>query len=90
MFKYKTWGIFDDNYINAKAVILQNEDFTCFIIHYDCCRDPRGFSVKFYTEDGIWDLVGNNTPIFFLRDPILFPLFIHSQKRNPATNLRVM
>lgn len=54
----------------------------------DTIRDPRGFSIKFYTEDGIWDLVGNNTPIFFLRDPILFPLFIHSQKRNPATNLR--
>lgn len=50
--------------------------------------DPRGFAVKFYTEDGIWDLVGNNTPIFFIRDPILFPSFIHSQKRNPQTNLR--
>ncbi|GFG40105.1 hypothetical protein Cfor_09356, partial [Coptotermes formosanus] len=54
----------------------------------DTTRDPRGFSIKFYTEDGIWDLVGNNTPIFFLRDPILFPLFIHSQKRNPATHLK--
>lgn len=51
-------------------------------------RDPRGFAVKFYTEDGIWDLVGNNTPIFFIRDPTLFPSFIHSQKRNPVTNLR--
>ena len=37
----------------------------------DTVRDPRGFAVKFYTEDGIWDLVGNNTPIFFIRDPIL-------------------
>lgn len=46
------------------------------------------FAVKFYTEDGIWDLVGNNTPIFFIRDPILFPSFIHSQKRNPVTNLK--
>ncbi|XP_069691153.1 catalase-like [Periplaneta americana] len=54
----------------------------------DTMRDPRGFSIKFYTEDGIWDLVGNNTPIFFIRDPILFPLFIHSQKRNPATHLK--
>lgn len=54
----------------------------------DTVRDPRGFAVKFYSEDGIWDLVGNNTPIFFLRDPILFPSFIHSQKRNPVTNLR--
>lgn len=47
-----------------------------------------GFALKFYTEEGIWDLVGNNTPIFFMRDPILFPMFIHSQKRNPVTNLR--
>lgn len=54
----------------------------------DTVRDPRGFAVKFYTEDGIWDLVGNNTPIFFIRDPILFPSFIHTQKRNPATHLK--
>ncbi|XP_039722682.1 catalase isoform X1 [Pteropus medius] len=54
----------------------------------DTVRDPRGFAVKFYTEDGNWDLVGNNTPIFFIRDPMLFPSFIHSQKRNPQTHLR--
>jgi catalase len=54
----------------------------------DTARDPRGFAVKFYTDDGIWDLVGNNTPIFFLRDPILFPSFIHTQKRNPQTHLK--
>ncbi|KAH1021450.1 hypothetical protein HUJ04_010963 [Dendroctonus ponderosae] len=54
----------------------------------DTVRDPRGFALKFYTDEGIWDLVGNNTPIFFMRDPILFPMFIHSQKRNPVTNLR--
>lgn len=54
----------------------------------DTARDPRGFAVKFYTEDGNWDLVGNNTPIFFIRDPMLFPSFIHTQKRNPATNLK--
>ena len=53
----------------------------------DTARDPRGFAIKFYTEQGNWDLVGNNTPIFFLRDPILFPSFIHTQKRNPATHL---
>ena len=53
----------------------------------DTVRDPRGFAVKFFTEEGNWDLVGNNTPIFFLRDPILFPSFIHTQKRNPATHL---
>ncbi|KAH9508982.1 hypothetical protein Btru_048464 [Bulinus truncatus] len=54
----------------------------------DTARDPRGFALKFYTEDGNWDLVGNNTPIFFIRDPILFPSFIHTQKRNPVTNLK--
>nr|AGH07917.1 catalase [Brachionus calyciflorus] len=54
----------------------------------DTARDPRGFAVKFYTEEGTWDLVGNNTPIFFIRDPILFPSFIHTQKRNPVTHLK--
>mmetsp|Transcript_62316 Transcript_62316/g.140940 ORF Transcript_62316/g.140940 Transcript_62316/m.140940 type:complete len:523 (+) Transcript_62316:39-1607(+) len=53
----------------------------------DTARDPRGFAVKFYTEEGNWDMVGNNTPIFFIRDPILFPSFIHTQKRNPQTHL---
>lgn len=54
----------------------------------DTVRDPRGFAMKFYTEEGNWDLVANNTPIFFHRDPILFPSFIHALKRNPATNFR--
>lgn len=53
----------------------------------DYARDPRGFAVKFYTEQGNWDMVGNNTPVFFLRDPIKFPDFVHSQKKNPQTNL---
>ncbi len=53
----------------------------------DAARDPRGFAVKFYTEEGNYDLVGNNTPVFFIRDPLKFPDFIHTQKRNPATNL---
>ncbi len=52
----------------------------------DAARDPRGFAVKFYTEDGNYDFVGNNTPVFFIRDPMKFPDFIHTQKRNPATN----
>lgn len=52
----------------------------------DTARDPRGFAVKYYTEDGNWDLVGNNTPIFFIRDGIKFPDFIHSQKADPHTN----
>jgi catalase len=54
----------------------------------DAERDVRGFSVKFYTEEGNWDVVGNNTPVFFLRDPLKFPDFIRTQKRHPATNLR--
>lgn len=54
----------------------------------DTARDPRGFACKFYTEEGNWDLVGNNTPVFFVRDPLKFSDFIHSQKRNPGTGLR--
>lgn len=54
----------------------------------DTERDPRGFAVRFYTEDGNWDLVGNNTPTFFLKDGIKFPDFIHTQKRDPQTNLK--
>jgi catalase len=54
----------------------------------DAERDVRGFSVKFYTEDGNWDLVGNNTPVFFVRDPVKFPDFIRTQKRHPRTNMR--
>jgi len=55
----------------------------------DTVRDPRGFAIKFYSEDGNWDLVGNNTPVFFIRDPIFFPSFIHTQKRHPGTHLKV-
>ena len=54
----------------------------------DAERDPRGFALKFYTEEGNWDMVGNNTPIFFVRDPYKFANFIHSQKRDPKTNMR--
>lgn len=54
----------------------------------DTVRDPRGFSVKFYTEEGNYDLVGNNTPVFFIRDAIKFPDFIHTQKRHPQTHLK--
>jgi catalase len=54
----------------------------------DAERDVRGFSLKFYTEEGNWDMVGNNTPIFFIRDPFKFAMFIHTQKRDPKTNLR--
>ena len=54
---------------------------------HDLARDPRGFSVKFKTEEGNWDMVANNTPVFFLRDPAKFPHFIHTQKRDPSTHL---
>lgn len=54
----------------------------------DSERDPRGFAIKFYTEDGNYDLVGNNTPVFFIKDPRKFPDFIHTQKRDPYTNCK--
>ncbi|RYN99352.1 Catalase [Alternaria tenuissima] len=54
---------------------------------HDCARDPRGFSVKFRTDEGNWDVVANNTPVFFIRDPAKFPHFIHTQKRHPSTHL---
>ncbi|MBW4026075.1 MAG: catalase [Acidobacteria bacterium] len=54
----------------------------------DTERDPRGFAVKFYTEEGNWDMTGNNTPVFFIRDPLKFGDFIHTQKRDPQTNLK--
>lgn len=54
----------------------------------DAERDVRGFAIKFYTEEGNWDLVGNNTPVFFIRDAFKFSDFIHTQKRDPKTNMR--
>src|ERR1700691_5059651 len=54
----------------------------------DAERDVRGFAMKYYTGEGNWDLVGNNTPVFFVRDPVKFPDFIHTQKRHPKSNLR--
>ncbi|OCT83779.1 hypothetical protein XELAEV_18021918mg, partial [Xenopus laevis] len=54
----------------------------------DTVREPRGFAIKFYTEEGNWDLVGNHTPVFFIRDPILFPSLSHAQKKNPQTHLK--
>jgi len=56
----------------------------------DAERDVRGFAIKFYTEEGNWDLVGNNTPVFFVRDPYKFQMFIHTQKRDPKSNVRDM
>ena len=54
----------------------------------DAERDPRGFAIKFYTEEGNYDLVGNNTPVFFIRDPFKFPDMVHTHKRNPESNLK--
>ncbi|MDQ8206089.1 catalase [Coraliomargarita sp. SDUM461003] len=54
----------------------------------DAERDVRGWALKFYTDEGNWDMVGNNTPVFFVRDPLKFPDFIHTQKRHPKTNMR--
>lgn len=54
----------------------------------DTERDPRGFAIRFYTEEGNWDLTGNNTPMFFIKDPIKFPDFVHTQKRDPHTNFK--
>src|SRR6201998_1231032 len=54
----------------------------------DTWRDPRGFALKFYTSQGNYDIVGNNTPVFFVRDPMKFPDFIHSQLRLPDTGIR--
>src|ERR1700728_3912501 len=54
----------------------------------DTERDPRGFALKFYTEEGNWDMTGNNTPVFFIRDPLKFADFIHTQKRDPETTLK--
>lgn len=54
----------------------------------DAARDPCGFAVKFYTEDGNYGLTGNSTPVFFIRAPLKFPDFVHTQKRNPATNCK--
>jgi len=52
-------------------------------------RDVLGFAIKFYSDDGVWDLVGINTPTFFIRDSMLFPFLVHSTKRNPVTNIKV-
>ena len=82
----------------TKAKLLQPGASTPLILRFstvagelgaaDAERDVRGFAIKFYTDEGNWDLVGNNTPVFFVRDPYKFPDFIHTQKRHPKTNLR--
>jgi len=100
----KGWGAFGNLVIVAdiskftKAKALQKGAKTPMLARFstvagelgaaDAERDVRGFALKFYTGEGNWDLVGNNTPVFFVRDPYKFPDFIHTQKRHPKTNLR--
>jgi catalase len=82
----------------TKAKVLQKGEKTKMLLRFstvagekgaaDAERDVRGFALKFYTREGNWDLVGNNTPVFFIRDAYKFPDFIHTQKRHPQSNLR--
>ena len=82
----------------TKAKVLQKGEATKMLLRFstvagergaaDAERDVRGYALKFYTREGNWDLVGNNTPVFFIRDAYKFPDFIHTQKRHPQTNLR--
>lgn len=82
----------------TKAKVLQKGEKTRLLLRFstvagergaaDAERDVRGFALKFYTREGNWDLVGNNTPVFFIRDAYKFPDFIHTQKRHPYSNLR--
>ena len=82
----------------TKAKVLQKGEKTKMLLRFstvagergaaDAERDVRGYALKFYTREGNWDLVGNNTPVFFIRDAYKFPDFIHTQKRHPQTNLR--
>lgn len=100
----KGWGAFGTLTITGdiskytKAKVLQPGARTEMLARFstvagelgaaDAERDVRGFALKFYTDEGNWDLVGNNTPVFFIRDPYKFPDFIHTQKRHPKTNMR--
>ncbi|HLB34255.1 MAG: catalase [Verrucomicrobia bacterium RIFCSPHIGHO2_12_FULL_41_10] len=95
---YGTLTITNDISAFTHAQVLQPNTKTDLFLRFstvagelgaaDAERDVRGFAIKFYTEEGNWDLVGNNTPVFFVRDPYKFPDFIHTQKRHPKTHLR--
>jgi catalase len=95
---YGTLTITGDISRYTRAKVLQPGAKTDLILRFstvagelgaaDAERDVRGFAIKFYTPEGNWDLVGNNTPVFFIRDPLKFPDFIRTQKRHPRTNLR--
>ncbi|AQW80420.1 catalase [Campylobacter pinnipediorum subsp. pinnipediorum] len=95
---YGVLDITEDISQYTKAKVLQKGEKTKLLLRFstvageagaaDAERDVRGFALKFYTKEGNWDLVGNNTPVFFLKDPYKFPDFIHTQKRNPRTHMR--
>ncbi len=95
---FGTLSITNDISKYTKAKVLQKGAKTKLLLRFstvagergaaDAERDVRGFALKFYTTEGNWDLVGNNTPVFFVRDPQKFPDFIHTQKRDPRSNLR--
>ena len=95
---YGTLEITHDISRYTKAKVLQKGEKTKLLLRFstvageagaaDAERDVRGFAIKFYTKEGNWDLVGNNTPVFFVKDPYKFPDFIHTQKRDPRTHLR--
>lgn len=95
---FGTLTITGDISMYTKAKVLQLGTTTKMLARFstvagergaaDCERDVRGFALKFYTTDGNWDLVGNNTPVFFIKDAMKFPDFIHTQKRDPRSNLR--
>jgi len=95
---YGVLEIFEDISKYTKAKVFQKGEKTRVLARFstvagergaaDAERDVRGFALKFYTKEGNWDLVGNNTPVFFVRDAYKFPDFIHTQKRDPHTNLR--
>lgn len=84
--KYTKADVFKPN--KETPIILRFSTVAGELGAADAERDVRGFALKFYTEEGNWDLVGNNTPVFFVRDPYKFPDFIHTQKRHPRTNMR--
>src|ERR1700741_2328643 len=95
---YGTLTITHDIAKYTKAKVLQKGKKTEAFLRFstvagergaaDAERDVRGFALRFYSEEGNWDMVGNNTPVFFVRDPLKFPDFIQTQKRHPRTNMR--
>ena len=86
----KKFSLFHLRHYSHFVLVVNSKPTVIFLIFYRafCSQDMRLISSIVYLIPGNWDLVGNNTPIFFIRDPILFPSFIHTQKRNPVTHLK--